>query len=191
MKWWWPLSVIIVIIRHGTWTSPMSLSWYFFTLTNPTLPNICINNDNHERSITRNRWCSYEMMMVTIRHYNYYSWRALNVTKTPIVSTIPSLVTFNFWWLRLKSVTIVHMKWWRSLFFIINHYWWRNLNITTTRILLVTPPLVMFIFWWWRLLWPSPMSLWWHFWPHVNVLFSCSFLSWNTMRRNIMPMTWI
>ena len=79
-----------------------------------------------------------------------------------------------FWWPRLLSITIAHMKWWQSLSVIRTHYWWWTLNVTTTSILSATPPLVTFNFCWWRLFWPSPMSLWWHFLPLTNVMFSSS-----------------
>ncbi len=118
--------------------------------------------------------CSYAMVMVTIHHYKSLLVMNLNVTITPILLATPPLVTISFWWQRLWSITMAHMKWWRSLFVIINHYCWRTLYVTTTPILLVMPPLVTFIFWWWMLFWPSPMSLWWHFSPLTNVLFSCS-----------------
>ena len=58
----------------------------------------------------------------------------------------------HFWWRKLLSVTIAHMKWCQSLFVTINHYWWWTLNVTTTPILSATPPLVTFSFWWWGLL---------------------------------------
>ena len=107
-----------------------------------TSPYICTNNDGYENPITINRCCSYEMVTVTIHHYNQYSWWTFNVTITPILLVMPPLVTFSFWWQRLWSVTIAHMQWWRSLSVIINHYWWRTLNVTTTHILLAMPPLV-------------------------------------------------
>jgi len=116
-----------------------------------TSPYICTNSDSHERSITINHRCSYEMVTAIIRHYNQYSWWTFNVTITPILLVTPPLVTFSFLWWRLWSITIAHMKWWQSLSVIINHYWWWTLNVTTTPILLVTPPLVTFSFWWWRL----------------------------------------
>lgn len=156
-------------------TITKSLWWNFLTLTKIwngdnkwTSPNICINSDGHEKSIKIN-CCSYEMVMVTIHHYNNYSWKALNFTTTPILLATPPLVRFIFWWRRLKFITIAHMKWWQSLSIIINHYWWWTLNVTTTSILLVT-----FNFWWRRFFWPSPMSLWWHSSTLSNVIFSVS-----------------
>ena len=126
-------------------------------------PYICNNSDDHERSIKINRYCSYEMVTVTIRHYNQYLWRTLNVTITPTLLVMPPSVTFNFWWWRLWYVTISHMKWWQSLSIIINHYWWRTLNVTTKTIFLAMPPLVTFSFLW-RRLWSvtiAHMKWWW------------------------------
>ncbi len=57
---------------------------------------ICTNSDGHEISITINHCCPYEMVMVTIRHYNQYSWQTLNVTITPILLVMPPLVMFSF-----------------------------------------------------------------------------------------------
>ena len=225
MKWWRSMSLIIVIIHDGPWMSPQHLYlWqcgFWWGSTNVTI-YICTNSDDHERSITINRCCSYEMVTITIFHYNqylwrtfnvtitpillvtlsflwrrlwsvtiahmkwwrslsvvinHYWWRTLNVTTTPILLAMPPLVTFSFWWRRLWSVTIAHMKWWQSPSVIINHYWWQTLHVTTKPILLAMPLLVTFSFWWRRLFWLSPMSLWWHFFPVTNVLFSCSDLT--------------
>ena len=80
----------------------MSLWWYFLILTKicngdgqRMLPN---NSEGHERSITINNCCSYEMVMVTIYHYNHYSWWTLSVTTSPILLVTMPLVMFSFWW---------------------------------------------------------------------------------------------
>jgi len=90
--WWWRLF----------FPSPMSLWWHFSTLnkiwngdSQRTPPYIHINSDDHEKSVTINRCCWYEMVMVTIHHYSHYSWRTLNVTTTPILLTMWRLVTVN------------------------------------------------------------------------------------------------
>ena len=99
MKWWGSLFVIIVIIHDEPWCHQSVYGdgqW--------TSPYICTNNDGHERSITKNCCCSYEMVTVTIHHYNQYSWQTLNVTTTHILLATPPFVTFNF----LVTEAIVH-----------------------------------------------------------------------------------
>lgn len=153
--------------HHNTYTSGN----VFFGDGQQTPPYISTNSDGHERSITINHCCLYEMVTVTICHYNQYSWRTLNVTMTPI-----HFVTFSFWWRRLWSITISHMKWQQYLSIIINHYFWRTLSVTTTHIFLATPPLVTFIFWWRRLWFVTITNMKW--WQSLSVIIN-NYWWWN------------
>jgi len=150
---WWILNVTITLILLAT-PPLVTFSFWWLTLWSITISHM--------------QW--WRSLFIIINHY---WWQTFNVTTTPILLVMPPLVTFSFWWWRLWSITIAHMKWWCSLSIIINNYLWRTLYVTTTPILLAMPPPLTFCFWWQMLFSPSPMSLWWHFSPLANVLFSC------------------
>ena len=110
------------LVKEALLTITNEIWWHFSTVTKiwngdnqKTPPYICINSDKYKNSITIYRCCSYEMVMVTIDHYNHYSWQTLNATITPIL-----LATFNFlameakvhhhWSYKIVTITIHHYK---------------------------------------------------------------------------------
>ena len=91
-----------------------------------------------------------------------------------IISVTPPLVTFRF--LVIEAIVRHHCSY-EMVMVPIHHY--KPLLVTDLECHHNTftfgdANLVMFSFLWQRLFWPSPMSLWWHFSPLTNVLFSCS-----------------
>ncbi len=134
MEWWLLVFGDGGSFDHHQWAygnifrpSPMSLWWHFSTLTKKwngddqrPPPYICVNNEEHERSIAINHYFSNEIVMVTICHYNHYSWQTFIVTTKPNILATPPVVTFSFFVTKAKvfhhysyemvTVTICHYK---------------------------------------------------------------------------------
>ena len=102
MKWWRSLSIIIINICDGPWMSPQHILlrchlWWRSVFWWQRLLSVTIAHMKWWRSLS-----------VTINHY---WWWTLNVTTTPILSAMPPLVTFSFWWRRLFWPSPMSLWW--------------------------------------------------------------------------------